>query len=61
MMKYILLILFALTVIILFPLAVISSLNNLFPSLNIAVDFTNWCSVVVLGTFLQGGAILVKK
>ena len=60
-MKYILLILFALTVIILFPLAVIASLNNLFPSLNIAVDFTNWCSVIVLAMFFQGGVTLVKK
>ena len=46
--------------IILVPIAVIWSLNTLFPVLNIPVNFDTWCAVVVVGTFIRG-ATTVKK
>ena len=36
------------------PLAVIWSLNILFPALAIAYTFDSWCAVVLLHAFMQG-------
>ena len=46
--------------IIVAPLAVIFSLNTLFPVLNIPTNFDTWCSIVVLGAFLRS-TVTVKK
>ena len=46
--------------IILVPVAVLWSLNTLFPVLNIAINFDTWCAVVVVGTFIRG-TTTVKK
>jgi hypothetical protein len=46
--------------IILVPIAVLWSLNTLFPALNIAINFDTWCAVVVVGTFIRG-TTTVKK
>ena len=42
------------------PLAVIWSMNILFPVLNIPVNFDTWCAIVVLGTFVRS-TVTVKK
>ena len=46
--------------IILVPIAVLWSLNTLFPVLNIPINFDTWCAVVVVGTFIRG-TVTVKK
>ena len=46
--------------IILVPVAVLWSLNTLFPVLNIPINFDTWCAVVVVGTFIRG-TVTVKK
>ena len=46
--------------IILVPIAVLWSLNTLFPALNIPINFDTWCAVVVVGTFIRG-TTTVKK
>ena len=46
--------------ILLVPIAVLWSLNTLFPALNIAINFDTWCAVVVVGTFIRG-TTTVKK
>jgi len=46
--------------ILLVPIAVLWSLNTLFPVLNIPVNFDTWCAVVVVGTFIRG-TTTVKK
>jgi hypothetical protein len=42
-------VLLAVAVIILGPIAVIWSLNTLFPVLNIPTTFDTWCAAVILG------------
>ena len=46
--------------VILVPIAVLWSLNTLFPALNIPVNFDTWCAVVVVGAFIRG-SVTVKK
>ena len=46
--------------IILVPIAVLWSLNTLFPVLNIPINFDTWCAVVVVGTFIRG-TVTAKK
>jgi hypothetical protein len=46
--------------VILVPIAVLWSLNTLFPVLNIPINFDTWCAVVVVGTFIRG-TVTVKK
>ena len=43
------------------PVAVIWSMNTLFPVLNIATNFDTWCSIVVLGAFIRGTTTISKK
>lgn len=49
MTNAIVVILFALAVIILGPLATIWSLNTLFPIVNIPFDFDHWAAALILG------------
>ena len=53
-MKLVLLILFALFMIIIGPIATIFSLNTLFPALNIELGFDTWCAALILGAVISG-------
>ena len=53
-------ILLVLAYIVLAPLAVIWSMNMLFPVLNIPANFDTWCAIIVLGTFVRS-TVTVKK
>jgi len=55
-MGKILILLMAIALVVLFPLAVIWSVNMLFPVAAIPVSFDTWCAVVVLGMFFRGEA-----
>lgn len=55
-MSKILMLLLVIAVIVLMPLAVIWSVNMLFPVAAIPVSFDTWCAVVVLGMFFRGEA-----
>lgn len=57
MLKIILIVALAIALIVLFPFAVIFSLNTLFPSLAIPSSFDTWCAVIVLGMFFRGEGI----
>lgn len=54
-MKYILI--FALIAFLIFigPVASIWSLNTLFPTLNIPLNFDTWCAALILGGVFSGG------
>ena len=60
-MGKILIVLLAITLVVLFPLAAIWSVNMLFPVLAIPVSFDTWVAVVVLGMFFRGDAALKFK
>ncbi len=53
-MGKILIVLLAIALVVLFPLAVIWSVNMLLPAAAIPVSFDTWCAVVVLGMFFRG-------
>jgi hypothetical protein len=55
-MGKILVLVLAIALIVLMPLAVIWSVNMLFPVAAIPVSFDTWCAVVVLGMFFRGEA-----
>lgn len=55
-MKAVLIILFAVALIVLFPFAAIWSVNTLF-GLAIPTNFDTWCAVVVLGMFFRGEGV----
>ena len=59
-MKAILIIIFAIAMIVLFPCAVILSLSTLFPVLAIPLTFDTWCAVVVMGMFFRGEGVSFK-
>jgi len=52
--------LLVLVYLILVPIAVIWSMNTLFPVLNIPVNFDTWCAIVVFGGFIRS-TIVTKK
>jgi hypothetical protein len=52
--KLVLILLFALAVIILGPIATIWSLNALFPVLAIPISFDTWCAALILGAVVGG-------
>lgn len=60
-MSKILILILAIALVVLFPLAVIWSVNMLFPVMAIPVSFDTWCAVVVLGMFFRGDATLKFK
>jgi membrane-anchored protein YejM (alkaline phosphatase superfamily) len=60
-MGKILIVLLAIALVVLFPLAAIWSVNMLFPVLAIPVSFDTWVAVVVLGMFFRGDAALKFK
>jgi hypothetical protein len=53
-MKLTLLLLFALFMLIIGPIATIWSLNALFPALNIELGFDTWCAALILGGLVSG-------
>jgi hypothetical protein len=46
---------------ILFPIAVIWSLNTLFPVLNIPVTLDTWLATLLLGLFIRSTVEVTKK
>lgn len=52
--KAVVVILFAVLVLIFFPLLVIWAATQLFPVLAIPYTFYNWAAVVILGIFFRG-------
>jgi hypothetical protein len=60
-MKYGLLILFALFMLIIGPIATIWSLNALFPALNIELGFDTWCAALILGAVIRGDGLSFKS
>jgi hypothetical protein len=60
-MSKILILLLVIAVVVLFPLAVIWSVNMLIPAAAIPVSFDTWCAVVVLGMFFRGESTLKFK
>ena len=48
-------------IIIFGPIAIIWSLNTLFPALAIPYTFDTWCAAVVLGSVIQGTNFSSKK
>jgi hypothetical protein len=61
MLKIILIVALAIALIVLFPFAVIFSLNTLFPVLAIPANFDTWISVIVLGMFFRGEGVTFSK
>jgi len=61
MLKIILIVALAIALIVLFPFAVIFSLNTLFPVLAIPSNFDTWCAVIVLGMFFRGEGVTFSK
>jgi hypothetical protein len=59
-MKYVLLILFALFMIVIGPIATIWSLNALFPALAIPLSFETWCAALILGAVVSGQGLSFK-
>lgn len=59
-MKYVLLILFAVFMIIIGPVATIWSLNALFPVLAIPLSFETWCAALILGAVVSGQGLSFK-
>jgi hypothetical protein len=57
MLKIILIVALAIALVVLFPFAVIFSLNTLFPVLAIPSNFDTWCAVIILGMFFRGEGI----
>jgi len=53
-MKLGILLLIALAILILGPIATIWSLNALFPVLAIPVSFDTWCAALILGAVISG-------
>jgi hypothetical protein len=60
-MGKILILLLVVAAVVLFPLAVIWSVNMLIPAAAIPVSFDTWCAVVVLGMFFRGESTLKFK
>jgi len=46
---------------ILFPIAVIWSLNTLFPMLNIPITLDTWLATLLLGLFIRSTVEVTKK
>jgi len=61
MSKILLILLFALALIILIPVATIWSLNTLFPALAIPLTFDTWCAALILGGVVGGSTGLSFK
>ena len=60
LIKITFIILAAMVLIFLAPLAVIWSVNTLFPTAAIPISFDTWCAVIVLGAFFRAN-VTVKK
>jgi hypothetical protein len=60
-MKYVFLILFAIFMIVIGPVATIWSLNALFPALAIPLSFDTWCAALILGAVVSGQGLSFSK
>ena len=60
-MKIILYIVIIAAIIVLMPLAVIWSMNTLFPALAIPVTFDTWCAAIILSGAVSGSGLSIKK
>ena len=54
MMKILLVLVFAVALVVLMPVATIWSLNTLFPALAIPLNFDTWCAALILGGVVGG-------
>lgn len=54
-MKIIMLLALIAFIVFIGPVASIWSLNTLFPSLNIPLNFDTWCAALILGGVFSGG------
>ena len=54
-MKIIMLLALIAFIVFIGPVASIWSLNTLFPSLNIPLNFDTWCAALILGGVMSGG------
>jgi len=61
MSKILLILLFAVALIVLIPVATIWSLNTLFPALAIPLTFDTWCAALILGGVVGGSTGLSFK
>lgn len=60
LIKITFIVVFAVLLVVFAPLAVIWSLNTLFPALVIAYTFDTWWAILLLGAFLRAN-VTVKK
>ena len=60
LIKLIFIIVIVALLIIFGPLAIIWSVNTLFPTAAIPISFDTWCAVIVLGAFFRAN-VTVKK
>jgi hypothetical protein len=60
LIKIIFIVVFAVLLVIFGPLAVIWSVNTLFPAVDIKYTFDTWCAILLLGAFLRAN-VTVKK
>jgi hypothetical protein len=60
-MKLVLILLFAIAMVVIGPLATIWSLNALFPVLAIPVTFDTWCAALILGAVVSGQGLSFSR
>jgi hypothetical protein len=60
LIKIIFIVVFAVLLVIFGPLAVIWSVNTLFPAVDIKYTFDTWCAILLLGAFIRAN-VTVKK
>jgi hypothetical protein len=61
MSKILVILLFAVALVVLMPVATIWSLNTLFPALAIPLNFDTWCAALILGGVVGGSTGLSFK
>jgi hypothetical protein len=61
MSKILVILLFAVALVVLMPVATIWSLNTLFPALAIPLTFDTWCAALILGGVVGGSTGLSFK
>jgi len=60
LIKITFIVVFAVLLVVFAPLAVIWSVNTLFPAVDIKYTFDTWCAILLLGAFLRAN-VTVKK
>ena len=61
MIKALLILLFAVGIIVLGPIATIWALNTMFPALAIPVTFETWAASLILGGVVSGQGLSISK